>query len=261
MAKLVGHSGCNLEFIRDENKLIIRKSSKSLSYNSRLQSQCFKQKQFKHETILAPKVFNSGYIDDLFYFDMEYINGIRFNDFVKTHKFENVKLLFEIIVKFVISNFTDQFINKQNEITSKIEGILSTNLVDLNTSKELLLLSKDLVRIGYCHGDLTFENIIISNNKIYLIDFLDSYIDTPIIDISKLLQEFDLNWSNRNEQGTNNLSIIRNIFLKRMLLKNIDSLGIKESSILLQKKLTLMRILPYTNSIKLKLKLIELINN
>jgi predicted Ser/Thr protein kinase len=261
MVKLVGHSGCNLEFIRNGNRTFIRKSSKSLSYNYRLESQCFKQQNFKHDTILAPKVLNTGYIDGFFYFDMEYVNGIRFNDFVKTNRFENVKHIFEIILKFITNNFTEQTLNKHHEIKTKINDILSTNLVDINISKELLFHSNESIRIGYCHGDLTFENIIISNNKIYLIDFLDSFIDSPIIDISKLLQEFDLNWSNRNDYTINNLSIIRNFFLKRELFNKIASLDIKENTILLQKKLTLMRILPYTNSIKLKLKLIELINN
>jgi thiamine kinase-like enzyme len=117
------------------------------------------------------------------------------------------------------------------------------------------------INIGYCHGDFTFENIIISEKNIYLIDFLDSFIDSPIIDISKLLQEFDLNWSNRNEKVLTNLSIIRNIFLKRMLINFSSKYDVNENTILLQKKLTLMRILPYTKSINLKLKLIDLINN
>jgi hypothetical protein len=261
MVKLVGHSGCNLEFIRNGNETFIRKSSKSLSYNYRLESQCYKQQNFKHDIILAPKVLETGYIDGFFYFDMEYVNGIRFNDFVKINKFQTVKYFFEIILNFISNNFTEQTLNKHQEIKTKINDILSTNLVDVNVSKELLFLSNEPIRIGYCHGDLTFENIIISNNKIYLIDFLDSFIDSPIIDISKLLQEFDLNWSNRNDFTINNLSIIRNGFLKLELFNKLGSLDIKENTILLQKKLTLMRILPYTNSIKLKLKLIQLINN
>jgi hypothetical protein len=261
MLKLVGHSGCDLIFLKSGDKLVIRKLSKDVNYNSRLKLQCIKQQEFFHDHIKAPRVLETGEIDNLFYFDMEYINGIRFNDYVKIKNFNDVKKTFNTIINFVLSNFRDNLIVKQNEIESKIGSIVSTNLVDVNTINQLLMLSNEPILSGYCHGDLTFENIIISNGVIYLIDFLDSYIDSPIIDISKLLQEFDLNWSNRNDEANNNLSIIRNIFLKRILFDKIVKKGINQSSLLLQQKLTLMRILPYTNSITLKLKLIELINN
>ena len=49
--------------------------------------------------------------------------------------------------------------------------------------------------IGVCHGDLTLSNILFSSNKYYLIDFLDSFIETPIQDIVKLRQDTSLFWS------------------------------------------------------------------
>lgn len=261
MLNLIGHSGCDLVFLKNDDKLFIRKISKDISYNSRLELQCEKQNRFKHNIIKAPKVLGTGKINNLFYFDMEYINGTRFNDYVRTHNFKNVSYIFKIIINFIIENFNDFYENKSEDIKKKINSIAVTNLVDINTINQLNSYSDIPIRLGYCHGDLTFENIIISNNNVYLIDFLDSYIDSPIIDISKLLQEFDLNWSNRNENINNSLSIIRNLFLSRELLNKIMELGVNENSILLQRKLTLMRILPYTKSISLKLKLIELINN
>ena len=261
MSNLVGHSGCSLKLVSDGNKLFIRKSSKSFNYNKRLELQFNKQKSFKNNLIKAPKVLNSGIENGLFYFDMEYINGIRFNDYVKSQNFENVLMIFSKLTDFVISNFTKEYIDKSNEIQLKIESINSFNLFDINVLNKIINFSNIPIRNGYCHGDLTFENIIISNNEIYLIDFLDSFIDSPIIDISKLLQEFELNWSNRNDTISNFLPIIRNMFLKNHLLNSINSLNLNSDTIYLQKKLTLMRILPYTNNFSLKLNLIELINN
>jgi thiamine kinase-like enzyme len=260
MSNLVGHSGCNLDLISYGDKLVIRKSSKSIDYNKRLELQYLKQKIFKNDQIKAPKVFDSGIEKGLFYFDMEYINGIRFNDYIKSQNYDKVFRIFSTLTNFVISNFTDEHINKSSEILLKIESTNSANLIDINVFNKIITYSSIPIRLGYCHGDLTFENIIISNDEIYLIDFLDSFIDSPIIDISKLLQEFELNWSNRNDSPLKFLPIIRNIFLKNHLLNSINCLNLNNDTIYLQKKLTLMRILPYTNNFTLKLSLIELIN-
>ena len=39
------------------------------------------------------------------------------------------------------------------------------------------------IPIGICHGDLTFSNILFNGNNYYLIDFLDSFIEYPLMDI------------------------------------------------------------------------------
>lgn len=53
--------------------------------------------------------------------------------------------------------------------------------------------------VGSTHGDLTFSNIIIEPDyrKIWLIDFLDSFIASPYADLAKLIQEFKYAWSAR----------------------------------------------------------------
>ena len=73
MLNLIGHSGCDLIFINSGEKLIIRKISKDVSYNNRLNNQYIKQKEFVHNQIKAPIVLGSGYVNNLFYFDMYYL--------------------------------------------------------------------------------------------------------------------------------------------------------------------------------------------
>ncbi|NJN76485.1 MAG: phosphotransferase [Synechococcaceae cyanobacterium RL_1_2] len=47
-----------------------------------------------------------------------------------------------------------------------------------------------------CHGDLTFSNMIFTRTgKIYLIDFLDSFIESPLVDLVKLRQDTRFYWS------------------------------------------------------------------
>ena len=189
---LIGHSGCNIELIKKRNLTFVRKTSSEKKYNERLKNQFLKQKKFKSKFVFTPKVFDSGYRNGLFYFEMEFIT-------------------------------LDQALNFQ---------------------------------LGYCHGDLTFENIIVKNKKIYLIDFLDSYINSPLIDISKLQQDLILNWSNRFK-NENILCLIRNQWLYNYLDLFIADKRLSTEAIELQKKITLLRILPYTSNLHTQLKIME----
>ena len=51
--------------------------------------------------------------------------------------------------------------------------------------------------MGISHGDLTFSNILIDDHKdsICLIDFLDSFIETPLFDIVKIRQDTKFLWT------------------------------------------------------------------
>jgi thiamine kinase-like enzyme len=53
--------------------------------------------------------------------------------------------------------------------------------------------------IGKCHGDLTLSNIIFDdfNDRYFLIDFLDTYIDSPLLDLAKVSQETRLLWTSK----------------------------------------------------------------
>lgn len=49
--------------------------------------------------------------------------------------------------------------------------------------------------LGACHGDLTFSNILFNGNNYYLIDFLDSFIESPLMDLVKIRQDSRYGWS------------------------------------------------------------------
>ena len=53
--------------------------------------------------------------------------------------------------------------------------------------------------VGRCHGDLTLSNVILDPvSGITLIDFLDTFLETPLQDVAKLKQDFVYGWSFRN---------------------------------------------------------------
>ncbi len=46
------------------------------------------------------------------------------------------------------------------------------------------------IPIGVCHGDMTLSNMLIDyNHYLYLIDFLDDFLNSPIMDIIKIRQD------------------------------------------------------------------------
>ena len=199
---LGGHSGCRILLCETEDNLVyVRKISSSLDYNKRLVLQAEKQKTFVNGTIMVPDVLVSGYTESgLFYFDMEYIQGITLAEYMKTIEIGKVRGLVETIVRSIIipegkNCSTDEtiFINKIELLEEKL--IPRRNEIINHALKILKNHSWNKFVKTTCHGDLTLENIIVKDNRLYLIDFLDSFYDSWLMDISTLLQDVQTLWS------------------------------------------------------------------
>jgi hypothetical protein len=92
--------------------------------------------------------------------------------------------------------FTDKLKNVLSE-TKDLE--LRTLLERANKLTESLPFEL-IFPIGRCHGDLTLSNLILDPvSGLTLIDFLETYLETPLQDVSKLKQDFNYGWSFRNE--------------------------------------------------------------
>ena len=52
------------------------------------------------------------------------------------------------------------------------------------------------VPVGFCHGDLTFSNLLVNakSRRIALFDFLDSFVESPLQDLAKLRQDTAYFW-------------------------------------------------------------------
>ena len=98
-----------------------------------------------------------------------------------------------------------------------------------------------------CHGDMTLENIIIKNDKIYFIDFLDSFYDSWFLDIGTLLQDVQVMWSYRFQKDVSMNTVLRLIVFRDLLIdeiKNVNPEYVLEIYYALLQKL--IRIYPYT---------------
>lgn len=260
-----GNSGDILQIV---SKGVVRKTECDGKRN-KLVNQCLKQANFKstHE-FFAPTVFGYGTKDDLFWFDMSYIEGCSPLDFLCQADKSS-------IICFVnsVTSFLEQEVKESNmqevEMSVFEQKIFSLNVEDI--LKEKLLRLVELVKkplllpVGRCHGDFTISNMIFAQGKICLLDFLPCYLESPLQDIAKLRQDTRHLWL-LHKTTNPNLDLVR----LKMVLQFMDTRVVEVFSTYhwyndyydLFQQMNLSRILPYTKTNKLlTLFLEEQINN
>lgn len=254
ITNLGGHSGCRILLCEeDDNKVYVRKISSDINYNERLKIQADKQASFNSNVVKVPCVFSTGYTQDgLYYFDMEYIQGITMAKYMQTIEIGKVRGLVESIIKDIVV---------VNEVTSDVdESIFINKIVDLKkklSSKDNpiideaidMLINHSWSRFSKtsCHGDLTLENIIVKDGQLYLIDFLDSFYDSWIMDISTLMQDVQTLWSYRFQDEININTLIRLIVFRDILMDTVQKLSKDDViEVYYALLLKLIRIYPYT---------------
>lgn len=255
---LGGHSGCKILLCEeDDNNVFVRKISSDAYYNKRLIIQAEKQKEFstthKNTSIKAPAVLSNGYTDQgLFYFDMEYVQGITMAEYMKNIEVGKVRSICETIVKNIVAKPDNQTEVDESVFQNKIHS-LKDKLVAKNNP--IIDCALDMLKHHSwarfvkttCHGDLTLENIIVKDGQLYVIDFLDSFYDSWIMDISTIMQDVQTMWSYRY-QG----EVEINTTLRLMVFRDILMETVKENApddyieVYYALLLKLIRIFPYT---------------
>lgn len=207
--RLEGRSGCRLEVIHSGNATIVRKHSKNKLYNSRLMLQAFKQSSFNLAPIsgfYTPQVLGSSPENaPEAWFDMAYIHGQKYSEFLERATTSEIQSL----SKSFIAYFIHLFEIAQNSMVDQlvfIEKVESVHrlVVDRTDVDQSLMLKARLylentpagtIPAGVCHGDFTFSNMLFGTSGICLVDFLDSFLDSPLIDYVKYRQDTFFHWS------------------------------------------------------------------
>jgi tRNA A-37 threonylcarbamoyl transferase component Bud32 len=242
----IGLSGCHLEL---QNDKVLRKYSSSIEYNSRLLLQIQKQVLFSQrifKNVDTPKIHNIGEN----YFDMEYIPGHTFFEFFSTCSVNDIEFVIDTLFHYfdsLLSNYHS--INIKFNIMEKINHLRDKTFYKdyLETIESLVGTSNVYVPKTFCHGDLTFTNIIFHKNRLFFIDFLDCYVDSFISDLIKLRQDLYYLWSikiqkiqsNRIEQIYKH--IWHKLYQRYFEFINTDSFHILDA-------MNILRIEPYLTS-------------
>lgn len=208
-----GHSGCQIDVVREGRELFVYKSSRDPKYLDRLVKQAEKQRtasvpELQH--IRVPKVHEIIRTDEMVSVKMDYVYSRNFVEFFEQAGFEQVNYLIDAIIKYLELEIGQSPVMEvsRETLTEKFADVKdktlsNRNLVDHHDVVKLLDLSEKVfdnlpdmhIPVGVCHGDLTFSNILFNGNNYYLIDFLDSFIESPLLDIVKLRQDTAWLWS------------------------------------------------------------------
>lgn len=208
-----GHSGCDIVIVHEDNDLFIHKSTHDPGYVPRLVNQANKQiaaSKIEYQNIRVPKVFDVEKSDSSATIKMEYIYSRNYIEHFEQAGFEQIKYLIGAIKYFIdleINNSQMQIVpshiltDKMADVARKVEK--NNHLKDDAEAQDLVRQSSEVMGrvgdmvmpVGMCHGDLTFSNILFNGNNYYLIDFLDSFIESPLLDIVKIRQDTAYLWS------------------------------------------------------------------
>lgn len=252
---LGGHSGCKILLCEEDNdRIFVRKISSTKEYNLRLQAQEKKQVQFTSNYLKTPYIFGSGYTNEgLYYFDMEYIQGITMAKYMQTIEIWKIRRLVELLFHSILDSKNHargvdewSFHRKINALKKSIDNCDDIGLEEAFEVLDTHQWSRFIQTQS--HGDLTLENIIIKDGQVYLIDFLDSFYDCWIMDVSTLMQDVQIMWSFRYEQDINVNTLIRLKVFRDILMDEIKAVSKDdELEVYYALLLKIIRAYPYAN--------------
>ncbi|MHA2035028.1 MAG: phosphotransferase family protein [Promethearchaeota archaeon] len=166
-------------------------------------------KSFPYSPKVFEKIEDNGRIGIIY----EYIEGITLIDFMRKKKNigNALRLLAEIHVEMHKHEIRD--INPLANFYKL--AIHQTNLINEEQKKEIIDYLEQLPEANkICHGDYHPDNIILSNNKAYVIDWSNAYSGNPNSDVSRTYYILKYGTSPSDEKKS---------FITRFLLKSIRS--------------------------------------
>ena len=243
--------------LQNNELIFVNKVSANAAYNYRLKKQCRKQINFvANYNVYTPKIIECGYENELFYFNMEFINGKTMAEYTGEISITEIPVYIECLFRCLYYEDYKSDEKASHIFEEKIRDLEET-LHHRKSLKKAFSILKNFnwssVYKSFCHGDLTLENILITpDKKLYLIDFLDSFYNSWMIDIAKLLQDLELKWAFR-DTGVSSNRELRLQVAKEALINEILKTNNGEQSLITIYHillLNILRIYPYTNNQK-----------
>lgn len=213
--EIKGHSGCLIEIRREDRNLYVYKSCSDKKYLQRLTRQALKQQEAAKKLrlhIKVPQILNIEESENSVVIKMPYVYSNNYIDFFEYAGAEDIDFFINELIGFIESEIKEssfqnyykaaEFNHKFNDVANKIS--LNPHLASYYPTIGSILKKADRINetiqiytipIGKCHGDLTFSNILFAGNNFFLIDFLDSFVESPLMDIVKVRQDSHHLWS------------------------------------------------------------------
>ena len=207
-----GHSGCEVAIVGEGTNPYIYKSTRDKSYFPRLLLQAKKQEEaskLEYQHTRVPQIYEIVQNEDEVGIKMEYVFSKNYIEYFESAGFEQINYFIKAIVLFIEKELKQSptttldkhiVVDKFEDVKRKVMAnslLQTTEIKSMMTKSEAIFLGMDnvVIPMGVCHGDLTFSNILFNGNNYYLIDFLDSFVESPLLDIVKIRQDSAYLWS------------------------------------------------------------------
>lgn len=208
-----GHSGFSIDIVREGTNLYVYKRCSDADKAERLMRQAAKQEQatgFHYSGFQTPHIIATEHTSNGASIKMDYIYSRNFMEYFESAGFEQIDYFIHTLIRFIEEELAhspiqvipadivnSKFISVKKTIASNTYIRKNNTLASIMEKAERLLtgITEWRLPVGICHGDLTFSNILFTANTYYLIDFLDSFIESPLLDIVKLRQDSAHIWS------------------------------------------------------------------
>lgn len=204
------HSGDDVEVVAQGGNYFVQKTLRSNLERARANIE--KQRQFasfqnESARISAAEIVSVSETETSVVVIMPYVSGLSGEALILHSDRQTAKVVSNALSDLVFSGIRDGrveqvpvaiFLQKLNEVGAALKGDSYVSFLEMFSHYLKGLGSTIPVPLGRCHGDLTLDNVIVSRaDRIVLIDFLSTFLESPMQDVGKLAQEFLYGWSTR----------------------------------------------------------------
>ena len=262
--KVHGNSGCSVSLKTEYDQIVVEKLCLDPAYMPRLQLQIEKQKNAQENNPLSfikiPKILSEKSSKNKYTATMEHLIYPDCMDFFSIASKHAIDQVIQLIIKYIEHNIrmshpkklpSELFIQKLKEVEANLErtpfkGEYQKFIKKI--AKDIYSLKQFLIPVGPCHGDLTFSNIMIANDQKFLglIDFLDSYLESPLIDIAKIRQDSQFFWSSLMTDYIDKARFFQIMkYIDKQIKKKFKNNQWFKKELMLIQAINLLRIAPY----------------
>ena len=270
-----GHSGCMLDVVEtDYGRLMVKKGCKE-SYTLRLKCQQAKQQAayIRNDIINVPYSYWDPYEQCIM---MDYIYSDSFIDYFERASTNDIRTITDTLIKYIDDEIEHSAMTDVNvsilidKVKSVKESCKNNDILYIKKTDEYcdhcIEMLKQLgdtinIPVGCCHGDLTFSNILFTDADMWVIDFLDSFIETPLQDIVKLRQDTVYKWSTMMTDQKYNAAHIYTVldYIDRCIVEHFKKYDFYIYYDILQ-YINILRIFPYVKEKKVYVRLCDIVD-